>query len=315
MDLFRALASVLRSELLGKGYLIPAGWGDTQVVEGYVNLLLRQLHPEPRQFHKAIALSCPPDATAGLEELVRKIELGEPLRPHQSRTLKKPGYNDGLFTDWGVQHFHLGTVVQSDGFVERTGPVLFALCRDRDFYAIQIYEHGAWAKAEVVELLQANWPEVTAPFELKGVKPITPELSEEDIAAFRKAGLMHLVQVDGKFVYPMGGGVVSTGDSAAVVQDVSTLRTLCRELEDLVRKELEEVNLAHVNEADLVLTRRGKFIVVRDQSAGERLDAMRVVFQNRPSMRQARHQPRHLVNPEKRRYGKLRGIQTAKRAD
>ncbi len=271
MDLFRALASVLLSELLGKGYRIPAGWGDTEIVEGYINLVFRQLPPEPRKLQKAIALSCPPDVTAGLAELVRKIEAGEPLRPHQSRTLKKPRYNDGLFTDWGVQHFHLGTVVQSDGFVERTGPVLFAFCKGRNFYAIQIYEHGAWAKPEVVELLQANWPAITAPFELKGIKPTTPELSEEDIAAFRKAGLMHLVQVDGKFVYPMGGGVVSTGDSATVVKDVSTLRTLCRELEDLVRKELEDVDLAHVNEADLVLTRRGKFIVVRDHSAGKDL--------------------------------------------
>jgi hypothetical protein len=270
MNFFQSLASILRSELNGKGYRIPAGWGDSEIAEGYVNLVRRQVPASPRQVHKTIELHCPPEVTVGFAELVRKIEAGEPLKPHQSRTLKKPSYNDGLFTDWGIQHFHLGTVVQSDGFVERTGPVLFGLCKGQNFYAIQIYEHGAWAKPEVVQLVRSNWPDVTAPFELKGVKPIMPELGEQEIADFRKAGVMHIVQADGVFVYPMGGGVVSTGDSAKMVEDVSNLRANCRELEVLAQNMLKsDPTLAGVKEADLALKRSGKILVVSDQASGK----------------------------------------------
>jgi hypothetical protein len=270
MNFFQSLASILRSELLGKGYRIPAGWGDSEIVEGYVNLVRRQLLPAPRQMHTAIELHCPSEVAVGFAELVRKIKAGEALKPHQSRTLKKPAYNDGLFTDWGIQHFHLGTVVQSDGFVERTGPVLFALCKGQDFYAIQIYEHGAWAKPEVVRLLRSNWPDVTAPFELKGIKPIMPELNEQEIADFRKAGLMHIVQAGGVFVYPMGGGVVSTGDSARMVEDVSNLRANCCELEELAQNMLKsDPTLAGVQETDLTLKRSGKFLMVSDQASGK----------------------------------------------
>jgi len=178
MDFFQSLASILRSELTAKHYRIPPGWTDDEVVEGYVNLVRRQIPLVPREVCRSAELVCPPEQASGLQELFRKVAAGEPVKPHQSRSVKKPSFNDGLFTDWGIQHFHLGTSIENDGFVNRTGPVLFALCKGMKFYAIQIYEHGAWAKPEVVRLLRSNWPTVTAPFELKGIKPITPEFDE-----------------------------------------------------------------------------------------------------------------------------------------
>jgi hypothetical protein len=272
MDFFRSLASILRAELTTKHYRIPPGWTDGEVVEGYVNLVRRQIPVAPRQVCQSAELVCPPEHASGLQELFRKIIAGEPLKPHQSRSLKKPSFNDGLFTDWGVQHFHLGTRIENDGFVNRTGPVLFALYKGMKFYAIQIYEHGAWAKSEVVRLLRANWPMVTTAFELKGIKPITPELDEQQIADLRKAGIMHLVQADGVFVYPMGGGVVSTGDSARLVEDVSNLRSNCCELEELIRNELQsDTSLLGVQETDLELARDGNFLVVRDRISGKDL--------------------------------------------
>jgi len=83
---------------------------------------------------------------------------------------------------------------------------------------------------------------------------------------------MHLIQAGGVFVYPMGGGVVSTGDSAKLVEDVSNLRSNCREIEELIRNALQsDASLAGVRETDLDLARNGNSLVVRDRISGKDL--------------------------------------------
>ena len=53
---------------------------------------------------------------------------------------------DGLLNEWGVHHLHLGTKSYSKNhaFIARTGPLLLALIAEDDFYAINVYLHGAW---------------------------------------------------------------------------------------------------------------------------------------------------------------------------
>jgi hypothetical protein len=68
------------------------------------------------------------------------VEAGEFLKPHQSTSINKPVYYDALYLDWKIQHFHLKTRPhpRQVGFVEQSGPLLFAQVTETDFYAIQV---------------------------------------------------------------------------------------------------------------------------------------------------------------------------------
>jgi hypothetical protein len=144
VDFYIDLSSILRNELLAKGYVVPANATEDVVVEGYLNIVNRQIPPYPRILHESSGIVCPSDLTTGYQELRRKVETGESLKPHQSTSINRPDYYDGLYLDWRIQHFHLKAAPhpRQVGFVERSGPLLFAQVTETDFYAIQVYEHG-----------------------------------------------------------------------------------------------------------------------------------------------------------------------------
>jgi hypothetical protein len=58
-----------------------------------------------------------------------------------------------LLNEWGVHHLHLGAAPSSrdPSLIERSGPVLFARINPDDFYAINVYSHGAWEQTSVLE--------------------------------------------------------------------------------------------------------------------------------------------------------------------
>lgn len=232
MNFYRDLASILKEELNAKGYVVRVGATDDEIVEGYLNVILRQITVRPRIVEESSELLCPPTLLAGYTELKRKAAIGEPLKSNQSRTINRPDYLDALFIDWGIQHFHLGSASADGGFVQRTGPLLYASVTQEKFYAIQIYEHGAWSKQEIVRILQKNWPMATSNFELQGVKPLSPPRSDQEIADFREAGVLSVVQAGDKLIAPMGGGFVSSGDGAAVIRSRGDLRSNCRQMEE-----------------------------------------------------------------------------------
>jgi len=62
----------------------------------------------------------------GIESLLADAEKGAPLRPYLSTMVNGIPKVDGLLNDWLVHHFHLGApALQPNGFVQRTGPLLF----------------------------------------------------------------------------------------------------------------------------------------------------------------------------------------------
>ncbi|MDR5728482.1 MAG: hypothetical protein RB191_13725 [Terriglobia bacterium] len=220
--------------MTSKGYTVRADATTDEIVDGYLNLVNRQIQKGPRVFLQSAELVVPVDRSQGYQELKRKVEAGELLKPHQSTSIEKPDYYDSLFLDWGIQHFHLSVSPhpRAAGFVARSGPLLFARVTPTRFYAIQVYEHGAWNKNEIVEILERNWPSEIERFKLKGLHPITPPHSEQDIKAFRTAGITVLAQAGGRFIAPMGGGFRSNGQSSLILDSRANLRANCRELEE-----------------------------------------------------------------------------------
>jgi hypothetical protein len=242
MDLYNALAVILKDEMNSKGYSVPPSAISDQIVDGYLNLINRQIKPSVRVFSESAELVVPTEQTAGYRELRRKVEAGELLKPHQSTSIETPDYYDSLFLDWGIQHFHLGTHPhpRERGFVARSGPLLFARVTPSHFYAIQVYGHGAWNKNEIMEILDRNWPAETAPFKLKGLRALTAPHSDQEIKSLRAAGVTVLAQVAGALLAPIGGGFRSNGDSSLVLNNRANLIANCEEIEASARPLLEE---------------------------------------------------------------------------
>jgi hypothetical protein len=268
MDFFHDLAKILENELTRAGYVIPHGRSDESLVRDHLNVLHRLIPTKPRTILESPNLICPPNLRAGYEEVKRKASVGESLVPHQSRLLDDLEYRDPLLNDWGIHHLHLGTSLESHGYVTRTGPVLFARVTDDSVFAIQIYTHGAWSKREIVEILHRNWPDSIERYRVKGIT-LQTQFTDREIGNLRDAGVQAFIQVDNSVYAPIGGGIVTSGDSMRVIMASDQIRRSCHQLEQmttaLVDREASRGN--KLPGSDFRLTRHAGKAVVVEQSA------------------------------------------------
>ena len=268
MNFFQDLVELLKSELASHGYDVSASASDESIVRGYLGVLHRSIPAKPRKVLESAELVCPANLAAGYAEVKRKAVAGESLIPHQSRLLDDIDYSDPLLNDWGIHHLHLGTTVESHGYVTRTGPLFFARTTDDCLYAIQIYEHGAWSKREIVEILHRNWPGSIEAYRLKGIVGLQVQYTEQDIKNLRQAGVQPLIQVDQAVYAPIGGGIMMSGDSMRVIQTSIDIVRMCRQLEQLtvefVRREASRSN--SLPSSNFRLTRKGNRAIVMEES-------------------------------------------------
>jgi len=218
IDLYRDWITQLKSELSAYGYDTNQMQMSEVVAHTYLNLIKRLIKPVPRIVLKAQNFSCPPDLITGLTEIERKITCGEDLSSHLSRLLRKPTYNDPLLNDWGIHHIHLGATTDSDGFVKRTGSVLFVRFDNTNAYLIDVLSHGSWSQQRLVKELHDNWPDSIKHFRLNGVLGQATTFTDKDVAALRKANVNTVVDLGGGVIYaPIGGGFSTSGISTEVV--------------------------------------------------------------------------------------------------
>ena len=166
---------------------------------------------------------CPQEVEQGWKQLQQKITAGDDLRPHLSRRHRHHDTLDGLLNEWGVHHLHLGTMLPpGDPFIERTGPILFARITATDFYAINIYSHGAWEDTTVLESLHRNWPESIRRYRIRGIQG--EPLTETQRRNLRKGNLQTATAPsDGTVYMAISGGVASSGTSAQAVMRADML--------------------------------------------------------------------------------------------
>jgi len=103
------------------GYVVNPNLSNRDISITYFNLQRRRIASAPRKVVLSAEFSCPSTHIAGLELIKTKAANGEDLVPHQSTRLNDPSFDDALLNDWDIHHLHLGTTIQPNGFVERTG--------------------------------------------------------------------------------------------------------------------------------------------------------------------------------------------------
>jgi len=130
-----------------------AGVSFQELLIVYGNWRARHVPRHPRAVHISTELQMNQKYItykSELDAIIRAIESGSSLTPHLSRritTAYEPASSrapnlqgrrdlDLLVADWGIHHLHLSTVLESDGFVKRTGELLFAAFAKDDAYLI-----------------------------------------------------------------------------------------------------------------------------------------------------------------------------------
>lgn len=214
---------------------------DSDLLIIYLNWRKRLILKRPRTLHASFEFTANPllsdaayaDPLAHIQNLIRS---GGDLFPHLSERVSvgyeksaKPTFNrrrdlDLMLYDWEVYHLHLSTAPWKDGFVQRTGPLLFAVFKPDDGYLIDIFPHGAWTRNRIFEIMVDNWPKAGLVREMPGILDVERDLSEEDRAMLRSAGInSNRVKRNGK-ILSIGGGLTSAGTSAQC--SISALRIM-----------------------------------------------------------------------------------------
>ena len=125
-----------------------------------------------------------------------------------------------LFIHWGIHHLHLGRHMESDGFVERTGPLLFCRFDAENAYFINVLPHSStsWTDQDMIRILHDNWPRSMEMYQLKGVIGLSETVTNESIHTLRSENINSLIKVRDGVVYGyFGGGIMSNGMPATSV--------------------------------------------------------------------------------------------------
>lgn len=144
------------------GHTVPPADSLETVSIKYWNIAHRTIKPQPRNFFEPTNFIVPSEHQRAYEIIKREAQSGGDLRPHQSTRLTDEFFNDRLFNDWEIHHFHLGNVFKDSSFMKRTNDLLMARVSESAFYAIMIGTHESWSDDQLVEILHQNWPDLIA---------------------------------------------------------------------------------------------------------------------------------------------------------
>jgi hypothetical protein len=203
----------------------------------FFNFSKRLIPVIPRNILKSSEFSCPEDLEIGLTDLINKIATGNDLFAHLSKKITNLDYNDSMLNDWGIYHLHLGTTLEPDGFIKRTGPVLFARFDNTNAYLINVMTHGSWTKQHMIKVLHDNWPESIEIYRLNGVIGLEYIPSEDDIKKARKFGVNTSIEIEPGIVYAsIGGGYTTAKTSIDATTTMFHYDRLIEELEKHVKE-------------------------------------------------------------------------------
>lgn len=120
----------------------------------YHNLVARLFKAKPRNVIECNGFVCPEKFRNGYNALKQDIIQGRQLFPRMSRKIRQIDYSDGMLNDWGITHFHLGTLMCSDGVQCRGEKMIaYAFLTDDTVYMIAIGPHKQWDNRSLLEKL------------------------------------------------------------------------------------------------------------------------------------------------------------------
>lgn len=276
IDLYKDWLEIIKEDLLESGYNIDNHDND-KIAILYYSLQKRMISQKPRTINKHENFVCPSELLNGLSLIEDKIKNGDDLKPHQSKKLKKFDDKDGLLYDWGIYHFHLGTEMDSDGFIKRTGPLLYAMIKDENAYFIGVFNHGAWTMQEMLKIIHDNWPSAIIQYKLEGVTQLEKNFDDNEIKHLRGANINTILEIaPSAFYMGPGGGIAGSGDSADAVLRYQNMRRQFVNIEKNLRENpdvylnqfFKNLDFSRVDLMDFELVRKNDIYYVLEKNYG-----------------------------------------------
>lgn len=201
-----------------------------RLVARYFEMNVRQIQPVPRRVHFS-------DRThASLGELLRRgkddpsaqdawgtvfrlrqlLVEGANVNGFLSTRIRRATVRDGLLWHYGMHHFHLASEMDADGFVKRSDYLLFAMVAPEDAYFVNVRPHPPkggieWSSQELLHIVHSNWPQLIEANVLHGV--CGNQLADGEIHELRRKNVNSAIEIDGKAIAPLGGGMAGDGSS------------------------------------------------------------------------------------------------------
>ena len=226
LDLYKDWLSYMQAELLSWGYS-PTDLKAGELPHQFFNAVAKRIMPRKRVLYISDTFSCPIQFRPGWDKIKDDVLDGNDINPHLSKLVDKIDYVDATLSDFGVHHLHLGSNLNGK-YIDRTGPLLFALVTDAEFYAVGIYQHGAWVDTDIIEVIHRNWPQAISNHRLIGIGP--DSMTDVQRKAVRKKRANAFVTVQDGTVYGMiGGGQTSSGYTITSVIKTDIISTRLKE--------------------------------------------------------------------------------------
>lgn len=229
---------IVKQKFISENYDISRIADDNILIE-YYTIQLKKIPVKTRNVKKSAEFKCPDNLLDGLNLLESKILNGDSLIPHQSKNLLQLKKKDEMLYDWNIHHFHLGTKLENNNFIKRTGLLLYAYVDVDNIYFLQILDHGNWAKKDLIKIIHDNWPEVIEHLKINknGEKFITSyNPTDLERPNLRKANMNSFIEIDEYNVYlSPGGGFTGSGHSIIASLKLLDDRTFLQKLEDDIK--------------------------------------------------------------------------------
>ena len=139
-----------------------------------------------------------------------------------------------------MHHFHLGRGTDKDGFVKRSKDLLFAIGAPMDAYFVDVRPHPpkdgiGWVSQELLRIVHSNWPQLIEANVLHGISG--DELTDEEMQELRRKNMNYAMNIDGKAIGPLRGGLASDGSSVLCTFSAIWLMNELRVHEKALRNE------------------------------------------------------------------------------
>lgn len=235
INLFADMASIMRQELVEIGYKVNIP-DDRELLNYYFTTCNRIISARPRKVHEAAEMVVPSSRRSGYDALKDKFEKGISVMPHLSKQIKGLKFQDKMLFDWGIQHFHLGTTLEPDGFIKQYNEILYVIVENDDVYFITVDEHDHWSDIDLLEKVLANWPHLLKSYQTGGTP--TVQFSSKEIEALREFNVNTIVTLsDGHGYMGRGMGMTGAGTSADAVLNTNQMARTLQQFEKDIKQQ------------------------------------------------------------------------------
>ncbi|MDF1780158.1 MAG: hypothetical protein P1U67_02565 [Alcanivoracaceae bacterium] len=213
----------------------PSGYDAIYLYQRYKCRIIEERNRVVKQTQD---LMVPSDYSTASQEIVTDIANGNSLKKYQSRRLKDLHYDDDMLSHWGIQHLHLGREIEEDGFVRRTGDLLFVHFTKDYAHILGIFNHTSWCDSDLIEVIHNNWPDQLTVYKTNSTSGFT---EVETAVLRRKHGNCNVVVSDGTEYLPPGLGVTTNGAPINAVLNSQKVINMFNDEFEVIKENISQI--------------------------------------------------------------------------